>query len=518
MVCLSFTGCATDIAVVVADSLLGQIGTSVQEALGKAIAAAGTMWVYLPTPDVSGNATDTGTGIYSGGSPGVAAQGVKTVLDYATWIGVVSALGSLIVLGAMIGVRLKHGEGFLAVGRAGIILGAVILIGGASPIVKALSASDPASGASETVFFLQWSTWWIVGALAVLSVIVAGIKMVWEQRAEPGKQLMKSLATLIVVAGASVGVITLLTGATDAFSSRIITSSLNCPIGLGVYADGTTCFGQTMLGILTLGDGLGVLLIIILGMIAITGSIFQVVLMAARIGMVFVLTGVLPISASFTNTQMGSQWFKKNVGWLLAFILYKPAAAIVYAAAFTLSGSSLFNNGDPTGLTKILVGLMLMIMALLALPALMRFVTPLVGPMTGGGGAMMLGMAAMAALPTGAVSLGRVFSGGDSNGSSSDSNSPGSPGPTGNASPSGGSGAVGPTGGWSSTGSAGAGAASAGSASAGTGAAGAGAAAAGPAAPAVIGTQALVGVAQGAAQVAKGVASEATQEGPSGVN
>ncbi|MFX7844978.1 hypothetical protein ABTK14_22265, partial [Acinetobacter baumannii] len=73
--------------------------------------------------------------------------------------------------------------------------------------------------------------------------------------------------------------------------------------------------------------GLGALLIIILGLIAILATAFQIVLMIARGGMLVILTGILPLSAAATNTEMGKGWFKKNVGWLVAFILYKPAAA-----------------------------------------------------------------------------------------------------------------------------------------------------------------------------------------------
>ena len=73
------------------------------------------------------------------------------------------------------------------------------------------------------------------------------------------------------------------------------------------------------------------------------------------------------------------------LGWLVAFILYKPAAAIVYAAAFQLAGTNVFQD-DGTGFIAVLTGLILMVLALFAMPALMRFVTPLVGAMSAGAG------------------------------------------------------------------------------------------------------------------------------------
>src|SRR5690606_9884880 len=114
-----------------------------------------------------------------------------------------------------------------------------------------------------------------------------------------------------------------------------------------------------------------------------------------------------------TNTEMGRGWVKKAVGWLVAFSLYKPAAAIVYATAFQLVGTDVFAD-DGTGLLAVLTGLMLMIIALFAMPALMRFVTPMVGALAGGAAGGAVAMGAMAALPTGAAAIGRLTAGGGS--------------------------------------------------------------------------------------------------------
>jgi uncharacterized membrane protein HdeD (DUF308 family) len=140
----------------------------------------------------------------------------------------------------------------------------------------------------------------------------------------------------------------------------IINGSLSCDV-----TTDSACFGENMLTLLALttnpaAGGLGALLIIILGLIAILAAAFQIVLMVARGGMLVILAGILPLSASFTNTEMGKSWFKKCIAWLVAFILYKPAAAIVYAAAFQLVGTDVFSD-DGTGLLAVLTGLMLMV-------------------------------------------------------------------------------------------------------------------------------------------------------------
>jgi len=76
--------------------------------------------------------------------------------------------------------------------------------------------------------------------------------------------------------------------------------------------------------------------------------------------MLVILAGVLPTSASFTSTEIGKAQFQKLVAWLIAFMLYKPAAAIVYATAFKLSGVNLF--GDD-GLISLVTGMMLMVLS-----------------------------------------------------------------------------------------------------------------------------------------------------------
>ena len=150
-------------------------------------------------------------------------------------------------------------------------------------------------------------------------------------------------------------------------------------------------------------SGLGAIIVIVLGLAAFFASLVQIALMVVRGGMLVILAGMLPMSAGHNERKMRHTWFEKCMAWLVAFILYKPAAAIVYATAFKLAGSDVFGGGDK--LMSTITGLVLMVLALLALQALMlRLVTPMVGAMASGGkggGAMAAG--AIATMPTGAM-------------------------------------------------------------------------------------------------------------------
>ncbi|WP_400160537.1 hypothetical protein [Arthrobacter sp. BPSS-3] len=254
--------------------------------------------------------------------------------------------------------------------------------------------SQDGSAASPVVSMVNGELMVWTVALAVLAVIVGGIRMIWEQRGAPLKELLRSLVTLTLVSGLGLGVISILVVAADAFSAAIINRSTD---GKG-FADAMKIL------VMTNQTGVGVFILIVLGLIGLLASLVQVVLMVVRSGMLVILAGILPTTAAFTNTEMGKQWFQKAVGWTIAFILYKPAAAIVYSVAFLLMGSSGKNAliGSITGFT-------LMVVALFAMPALMRFVTPMVGAVASGGGAG--AGAAVGAVATGAVSLGRGGSG-----------------------------------------------------------------------------------------------------------
>lgn len=480
------------------------MANAVMEAFGKAVASLGTIWVHLGTPNLTGSG---GSSSISAGSSAPNSGNITTVLSYVTWISFAVAVLSLFALGAIIATRMRAGEGIAAVGKIGLVLGAVVLISAASAIVSGLMPSGP-NNASGAVLFLQSSLWWYMGAAAIVSVVIGGARMAWEQRAEPGRETVKSLLTLVVVAGAGTTIVGLLVTAADSFSVWVINSSLDCQVNV----EGSACFGENMTALLALtsgpAGGLGAILIIVLGLIAILATIFQIVLMVARGGMLVILTGILPLSASFTNTEMGKAWFKKCLAWLIAFILYKPAAAIVYAAAFQLAGTDVFSD-DGSGLLAVLTGLMLMIIALFAMPALMRFVTPMVGAMAGGaGGAMAVG--AMAAVPSGAAAVGRLASG-------SGGGSWGSDGASGPQGPSGGSGsgssapqAAQSAGPQQAGGGAGGGAgAGTGAATQGTGGAAAAAVGGGAGAAAAGGGEAAAGAAGGPIGIAAGAALDA---------
>ncbi|MFF9040879.1 hypothetical protein ACF090_36070 [Streptomyces sp. NPDC014892] len=304
---------------------------------------------------------------------------------------------------------------------------------------------------------------WIVAYVAVASLLLAAIRMAVDRKGQSMRQAFMGMWKVILVGAASVPVVTALMKASDAYAKDVYARS-----NLGDEA-------TEMLGVLTLNQpGL----VLIFGLLVMLSSFVQIVLMYIRIGVLIMLVGTLPLAAASSMTGWGEGWWKKHIGWLAAWLLYKPAAAlIIYSATSMTKGTK--------DLNQVIAGMGMLIMAVFALPALLKLIVPATAALGGtSGGTVALGAANNMA--SGAVSIAgsAVGAAGQSGGGGG-----GSAGPQG--SPSSGAGS-----------SAGAGAGGAGGAGAAAGTAAAGAATAG----AAVAVQAAAVVVQTGMQAASEVA------------
>ena len=259
--------------------------------------------------------------------------------------------------------------------------------------------SIPLTGKDNAVYFIRESTSWYVAALLVVSILIAAGQMMWTRKGQPLTDLLASLLKFAIMNAASVTGVTLLLRSGDEFSAWIIGRStdegfekaLSTLIGPEVFKSGIT------MGI--------AIFAIVMGIVAIIVAVIQIGLLIVRSAMALILVGTLPLAFSATNTSWGKQWSQKHVSWLIAFILYKPVASLVYAAAFKVFGSAGKVDGDDgQRMTYFISGLVLMVAALFALPAMMRLIVPAVGA-AAGAGAMFAG-AAVGSAASGAVNFG----------------------------------------------------------------------------------------------------------------
>src|SRR5260370_5297513 len=154
-------------------------------------------------------------------------------------------------------------------------------------------------------------------------MIVAGGTMALTRKANPLIDVGSGL--VIIAATSAVGVVlpSMLLRAGDAWTAWVLGASTGHE------------FGRRVTGVMSLsGAASGV--VIVLGIAAIIISTIQATLMFFRQAALVVLAGVLPLAAAGTVNPATRSWFRRVTGWTLAPIFYKPAAAALYATAFTM--------------------------------------------------------------------------------------------------------------------------------------------------------------------------------------
>ncbi|MCX4233215.1 hypothetical protein [Streptomyces ortus] len=281
----------------------------------------------------------------------------------------------------------------------------------ASTTVKALGSawmdlgSPDLSDDSGPVAFLRGSTLWVTTFTAVLCLLIAAGQLAWQRRGDPARNALQGLLNLVMVSSVGVATVGLLTSAGDKFSIWIIDRSTGCR---QISASGdpvAQCvaeFEKRTSAMLALGGTDSSFLVLIMAVLVIAGTVAQIALMIVRVAMLVLLTGTLPLSAAASSTAAGRFGFRRSVGWLLAFLLYKPAAAVVYAAAFSITGQKQDNE-----VVSMVSGVVLIVLACFTLPALMRLTAPVVQAAMSGtgrtGGASTATSGAAAVAVTGAL-------------------------------------------------------------------------------------------------------------------
>ncbi|MFD0315654.1 hypothetical protein [Streptomyces flavalbus] len=342
---------------------------------------------------------------------------------------------------------------------------AEIIIQGALGVFDAvwdIESTNP--GASSKI---SNQTRWIVVYLACGSILVAATKMALTRRAESGQLALKGILRVLVVSAGVTAIIGTFVDLTDRYSDFLLRGTLQ----------------NLMEGINCNGDVPNMLLLVI-GVLLLIAGIIHALLMWIRLGVMIILMGTLPIAAAASMTDWGGTWWRKHVGWMAAWLLYKPTVALVlYSGSVMVDASEAHSDVD----TQI-AGMGLLLLSAVALPALMRLIVPATAALGGDSvGSATMGVAG--GIASGAVSLadsgGRKAASGGGGGGPSGSRGPsgasGGSGASGSGGRGGANGGAGPAGQAGAAGAGAGGAGAAGAGAAGAGAAGAGAASAGAA-------------------------------------
>ncbi|AKU15044.1 hypothetical protein VV02_02860 [Luteipulveratus mongoliensis] len=243
------------------------------------------------------------------------------------------------------------------------------------------------------------ATFAVIGFLAGLARIVIA------QRPSEARELVRMIA-LLMAATTAVGAVTqLLLDAGNAY----------CPYILNGATDSTSKDGgeaMTKIIALTMANGnpqaaLGMWLIIYI--LVILGAMMQVIFMILRGAVIQGLLVFVPFLAAGTASQEGYARFKRSIALLVAFVMYKPVAATIYALGFALLKNAPQSGGGDKSVMTAMYGLVLVIIASLALPALIKFVMPMA---SGGSSSIFSGGAAVGMIAAGAAIVATAGGGG----------------------------------------------------------------------------------------------------------
>ncbi|MEU7631877.1 hypothetical protein AB0C34_18085 [Nocardia sp. NPDC049220] len=131
--------------------------------------------------------------------------------------------------------------------------------------------------------------------------------------------------------------------------------------------------------------GLGPVVSLVLAAVGLFGSVAQLIALLIREAVLAIAVAVAPIAAATSVTGTGRQTWSSLISYTISALLFKPVASLLYAFAFWAASSQTA--------TDAVVGAVLLAIAGISMPALVRVITPAAASISSGGG-QIAGMAA----------------------------------------------------------------------------------------------------------------------------
>ncbi|UGQ12298.1 hypothetical protein LO772_01415 [Yinghuangia sp. ASG 101] len=243
------------------------------------------------------------------------------------------------------------------------------------------SGKDSGINVEQNVNFLIQHTNVITLTLVALSIIVASIRMSLTRQVQHAQDVFRSVVVLVLVSGLSVLLINSLVAASSWYSTWILVRGLNPsstePLSRAQGQEAATYAVESFTANLS---NLNFILLVLLSLCLLAGALVQWAYMIARIPLVTILAGTLPLAAAATNTEVGKSWMSRHLTYLGAFILIKPAAVTIFVASARLFSS----NSTSMGAEGQFRGAVILLLMSLLLPALIKMIFPIVSPAAGG--------------------------------------------------------------------------------------------------------------------------------------
>ncbi|MEU1299050.1 hypothetical protein [Streptomyces shenzhenensis] len=336
------------------------------------------------------------------------------------------------VLDALVGFFSFLGDpiGTIMTAIADFVLSAAITVFGA------LATAIPTLSNVQSSQKINQASQWLVVYMAVGSLIFAACRMAIERRGDAGRTALKGILRVVLVSGGATTLVSAAASLSDRYADYLFKAGAQEQLN--------------HIGQCTDGGGIQAFLLMILAFLLLISGIIHTILLYIRLGVMILLLGTLPLAAAASMTEWGGGWWRKHVGWMIAWLLYKPAAALVM-----YGGVVMLNTDDPVSVNERIAGIGVMLLSAVSLPALLKLIVPATAALGGAGATSGAMSAAGGALASGARSLGGGLSGGGTSGRTGGAGPSGASGTTGGGSSGGASGRGGPAGAAGAAGSSG---------------------------------------------------------------
>lgn len=194
----------------------------------------------------------------------------------------------------------------------------------------------------------------IVAVLAVAAMVWTGVRMIWQRRGDPLFHLVPALLRLVAVSSLGILVVSQALALSDSLSTWLLNAATQNQAAQGVT------------GMLTLSTtAFDPALVILLGIVILIMAVVQWVVLMFRQAALVVLVPMLPLAAATSLSPRAMGW-RRIAAWVLSLLCYKPMCALIYYIGFESLGAE-------TGLVGVITGLIILGLAVIALPAMLRF-------------------------------------------------------------------------------------------------------------------------------------------------
>ena len=185
-----------------------------------------------------------------------------------------------------------------------------------------VGVSTPSVGEdSAPARYVVDSTAWLAGVVLVGSLMIAAIYLMWSMRGEEVRKILSGVLRMIIVSGSALTVAQLLVRVSDALATFFLDQAVD-------DLDGT--FATRLLDTASASPSvIGWLIIIVGGLVGIVANLIQIGMMEVRGALLPLVVGMVPLAAAAALTDWGRQWLNRLIGWVISFIVMKPAAAII---------------------------------------------------------------------------------------------------------------------------------------------------------------------------------------------